>query len=135
MPGDKPVRGSPQEWLARAQGDLALAVIPLPEGGFYEDLCFHAQQAAEKALKAVYLHHGWTFRYVHDLEELITSLRRNGLTVPEDVAEAVVLTSYAFEMRYPGHGEPVTEEESRRAVALAEAVVRWAEPLIEGQAS
>lgn len=135
MPGDRPVRGSPEEWLARARGDLALAAGPLPEGGFYEDLCFHAQQAAEKALKAVYLHRDWTFRYVHDLEELMTGLRRNGLTAPEDVAEAVALTSYAFEARYPGHGEPVTEAEHRRAVALAETVVRWAESLVEGRAS
>ena len=46
--------GSPQEWLARAKGDLALAGAPLPPGAFYEDLCFHAQQAAEEALKATY---------------------------------------------------------------------------------
>ena len=79
---DERVPGSPAEWLARAQGDLALASAPLPVGGFYEDLCFHAQQAAEKALKSVYLHYGWAFRYVHDLEELITGLRRNGLPIP-----------------------------------------------------
>jgi hypothetical protein len=45
--------------MDRAKGDLALARAPLPEGGFYEDLCFHAQQAAEKALKSVYLHFAW----------------------------------------------------------------------------
>jgi HEPN domain-containing protein len=61
------------------------------EGGFYEDLCFHAQQAAEKALKSVYLHFAWAFRYVHDLEELMTGLRRHGLLVPrpcDDPADA-----------------------------------------------
>ncbi len=56
MPQDRPVPGSAEDWLARAEGDLALARVPLPEGAFYEDLCFHAQQAAEKALKAVYQH-------------------------------------------------------------------------------
>ena len=54
MPQGKRVPGSAADWLARAKGDLALAEIPLPKGAFYEDLCFHAQQAAEKALKAVY---------------------------------------------------------------------------------
>ena len=39
--------GSASDWLARAKGDLALAKVDLPQGGFYEDLCFHAQQAAE----------------------------------------------------------------------------------------
>jgi HEPN domain-containing protein len=109
--------------------------VPLPPGGFYEDLCFHAQQAAQKALKAVYLHYGWTFRYVHDLEELITHLRENGLHVPEAVEDAVVLTSYAFEARYPSLAEPVSEEEYRQAIKLAQTVVGWAEETIErGQA-
>jgi HEPN domain-containing protein len=131
VPQGRPIPGSPQEWLARARGDLALARAPLPPGGFYEDLCFHAQQAPEKALKAVYLHGGWTFRYVHDLEELITGLRQNGLRVPEAVEDAVVLTSYAFEARYPGLAEPVSEEEYRQALELAQMVVRWAEEMIE----
>jgi HEPN domain-containing protein len=112
-----------------------LARAPLPRGGFYEGLCFHAQQAAEKALKAVYLHCGWTFRYVHDLEELITGLQQNGLRVPEVVEDAVVLTSYAFEARYPGLAEPVSEEKYRQAIELAQMVVRWTEEMSErGQA-
>ena len=135
MPQDRPIPGSPQEWLARARGDLALACAHLPLGGFYEDLCFHAQQAAETALKAVYLHCGWTFRYVHDLAELITGLRRNGLRVPEAVEDAVVLTSNAFEARYPGLAEPVSEEEYQQAIELAQTVVPWPEEMIErGQA-
>jgi HEPN domain len=51
VPQGRPIPGSPQEWLARARGDLALARAPLPEGRFYEDLCFHAQQALQKALE------------------------------------------------------------------------------------
>jgi HEPN domain-containing protein len=131
VPQGRPIPGAPQEWLARARGDLALARAPLPEGGFYEDLCFHAQQAAEKALKALYFSRGWAFRYVHDLEELITGLRQHGLTVPVEIDHAVVLTSYAFEACYPGLGEPVTEEEYRQALNLAERVVHWVEPLVE----
>ncbi len=79
MPHSMPIPGSAADWLARARGDLALSRVPLPEGGFYEDLCFHAQQAAEKALKAVYVSRGWTFRYIHDLEELITGLQQGGI--------------------------------------------------------
>jgi HEPN domain-containing protein len=123
--------GSPREWLKRANGDLALASAPLPPGGFYEDLCFHAQQAAEKALKAIYLDRGWTFRYVHDVEKLLTGLRENGLKVPGTVGQAVLLTGYAFEARYPGLGEPVTEGDHKRALRLARAVLRWAESVIE----
>jgi HEPN domain-containing protein len=83
----------------------------------------------------VYLHRGWTFLYIHDLEEIITGLQQNGLRVPEAVKDAVVLTSYAFEARYPGLAEPVPEEEHRQAIELAQTVLRWAEEMIErGQA-
>ena len=95
MTQDRPIPGSPQDWLTRAKGDLALASAPLPEGAFYEDLCFHAQQAAEKALKAVYQHYGWEFHYTHDLAELVDGLKKQGLTVTPEVEEAVFLTSFA----------------------------------------
>jgi HEPN domain-containing protein len=127
MPQDRPAPGTPQDWLARAESDLALARLPLPQGAFYEDLCFHAQQAAEKALKAVCQQHGWTFRYTHDLAELVADLKRHGLDVPPEVDEATVLTSFAWEARYPGLGEPVSEEEYREAIRHAQAVVSWAE--------
>lgn len=131
MPHSAPIPGSTADWLARARGDLALARVPLPEGGFYEDLCFHAQQAAEKALKAVYVSRSWTFRYIHDLEELITGLQQGGVDIPEEIQQAVILTSYAFESRYPGIDDPVTNEEHAQAVALAERVLRWVETLVD----
>jgi hypothetical protein len=53
------------------------------------------------------------------------------LHVPEAVEDGVVLTSYAFEARYPGLAEPVSEEEYRQAVELAQTVVRWADEMIE----
>ena len=130
MPQDRPLPGSAEDWLARAEGDLALARAPLPEGAFYEDLCFHAQQAAEKSLKAVYQHFGKRFRYTHDLDELITGLRNEGITVPIEVADAAILTSYAWEARYPGLNEPVTEKEFREALRQAELVIRWAKAVI-----
>ena len=131
MPASRPPTGSPQDWLARAKGDLALAGTQLPAGAFYEDLCFHAQQAAEKALKAIYQYRGWTFRYVHDLEELLAGLRKAGLNPSPKVDQAKLLTGYAFEARYPGPGEPVTEGEYKHAVDLAKAVVRGAESILE----
>ena len=132
MPQDRPVPGSAEDWLTRAEGDLALTRAPLPEGAFYEDLCFHAQQGAEKALKAIYQYFGKRFRYTHDLDELITGLQNEGITVPLEVADASLLTSYAWEARYPGLSEPVTEEEYREAMRQAEVVVSWAREMIKG---
>ena len=119
--------GSVADWLTRAKSDLAIAKAPLPDGALYEDLCFHAQQAAEKALKAVYQHNGWTFRFTHDLDELISGLKREGLEVPEGVVEADILTRFAWESRYPYLGEQVTREEHQEAIRQAETVIGWVE--------
>ena len=54
---------SPAKWIEHAKADLALASISLPPGVLYELLCFHAQQAAEKAIKAVLIHQGVDFPY------------------------------------------------------------------------
>ena len=52
MPSERPIPGSPSEWMLRARSALALARGPSPEGAVYEDLCFCAQQAAEKGIQA-----------------------------------------------------------------------------------
>jgi len=57
-------------------------------------------------------------------------LRRNGLDIPPEVEEAVVLSSFAWEARYPGLNEPVTVEEYQEALRHATAVVAWAEKVI-----
>lgn len=131
MSQDRIVPGSAADWLARAKGDLALAEMPLPKGAFYEDLCFHAQQTAEKALKAVYQQMGLRFRYTHDLDELISGLKKKGLDVPSEVENADTLTGFASEARYPGLSEPVSKVEYMEALQQAEAVVVWAENQIK----
>jgi len=59
--------GSSPDWLARARSNLARAQQPKPADVFWEDLCFDAQQAAEKALKALLLARRIPFRFVHDI--------------------------------------------------------------------
>lgn len=125
--------GSPARvWLARAKSNMALANTKDREGVFLEELCFNAQQASEKALKAVLQFKGIPFRYVHDLEELITALERNQVSVPADLKAAAALTEYAVELRYPGTYEPVTETEYQQAIEMAGRIIRWAEGIIDG---
>lgn len=102
----------------------------MPEA-YLEDLCFDAQQAAEKATKAVFICRGERFPFVHDLEELLRLLERNGLKVPKYVWEADELSDYAVVTRYPGAVGPVTERRYSRAVRIATAVLRWAERQVE----
>jgi HEPN domain-containing protein len=121
----------PHEWLNRARSSLTKARegAAFPEI-YLEDLCFDAQQAAEKAIKAVLLHLGAGFPYVHDLALLLTRVEQAGTVVPEPIRAAPALTDYAVETRYPGPFEPVTQEEYEEAVQLADTVLLWAQAII-----
>jgi len=55
----------PREWLNRARSNLALARSTLANV-YLEDLCFDAQQAAEKAIKAVFIHRVVSFPDIHN---------------------------------------------------------------------
>ena len=122
--------GTPEDWLRRAKGNLARAKQTKPKDAFWEDLCFDAQQAAEKAIKAVLIFRQLEFRKTHDIRELLTLLDSSGYPFPEEIWKADNLTDYAVETRYPGLSEPVSDKEYRVAVAMAETVVRWAEKQI-----
>ena len=116
----------PREWLNRARGNLARAKAPVP-GGYLEDLCFDAQQASEKAIKALLIARHIDFPYTHDLAHLLTILEAHGESIPDAIRQAEELTHYATHTRYPGFEEPVSESEYQEAVGIAETVVRWAE--------
>jgi HEPN domain-containing protein len=58
MPDEPVEKGSFQDWLVYARSDLELARRGKSPAILLETLCFHAQQAAEKALKAVLIHLG-----------------------------------------------------------------------------
>ena len=70
------------------------------------------------------------FRLVHDIAELLTVLKQNGIALPEEIRAAAELTEYAVAARYPGPIEPVTEHEYNEAVRIAEKAVAWVEDLI-----
>ena len=119
--------GSAADWLRRAKSNLIRAGQPKHEEVFWEDLCFDAQQAVEKSLKALLLFHNMPFRFVHDIAELLTVLEKNGIDLPESIRVSAELTGYAVEARYPGPMEPVTKEEYKEAMDIAENVVSWVE--------
>ncbi len=80
-----------QQWLNRARKDLAAGELLL-KGAFedYENVGFHAQQAAEKFIKAFLVCHQIEFSKTHN----IALLTQTGAGVDS-------LTSYAVEFRYP----------------------------------
>ncbi len=132
MKRDEP--DDPHAWLARAKSNLKLA----EQGGkiksvYLEDLCFNAQQAAEKALKAACLAQNSDFPKTHSLVLLMDMLESRGVNIPATVRAADILTQYAVESRYPGLVERVTEAEYRTALKLAARVVFWVESILQKQ--
>lgn len=119
----------PREWLNRARSSLVRARVTAPEV-YLEDLCYDAQQAAEKAVKGLLLARGVNHPFTHDLSALLSLVEETGIEIPSDVLQAAVLTRYAVAARYPGPARPVTGPEYSEAVTLATHVVRWVEQLL-----
>ena len=120
----------PREWINRARSDLIQATHEVP-GVYIENLCFNAQQAAEKAVKAVLISRSIEFPYVHDLDYLLSLLEDKGEVIPAPIQQANKLTKYAAITRYPGDIDPVTSQEYTEAISIAEAVLHWAEERIQ----
>ncbi len=60
MPPERFLADDPREWLNRTRSSLLKAKGKVPDV-YLEDLCFDVQQAAEKAIKAVFLKKGIAF--------------------------------------------------------------------------
>jgi HEPN domain-containing protein len=89
----------------------------------YRLVAYHAQQCAEKCLKA-YLVAGMTdFPYTHNIGILLELCSKTGSWVPE-VQDAEALSSYAVTARYPGGADRVSRREAVTAIACAERVLR-----------
>lgn len=112
--------------MNRARSNSAMASNRVP-GVYLEDLCYDAQQAAEKAVKALMIQRGIDFPYVHDLAHLLSLLKDAGETIPAAVGQSRKLTQFATATRYPGIGQAVTEQQYAEAIKIAKAVVRWVE--------
>jgi HEPN domain-containing protein len=122
----------PREWLNRARSNLLQAKAQR-RGVYLEDLCFSAQQAAEKAIKALLIKYDVKFPYTHDLAKLLPLLEKAGQKIPKSIRQAEQLSRFAVFTRYPGIGPAIKEEEYKESVKIAAAVVRWAAKELKSQ--
>jgi HEPN domain-containing protein len=112
--------------MAKARGDEAAAVALVDRHEISDAVVgFHAQQAVEKALKAVLSARGVQYEFRHDIAYLCELLEEDGVELPDDVARADVLTPWAAEFRYE---DPPSDEPFDRSTAIrvASAVTAWA---------
>ena len=99
-PRDEVCRDLVRQWLSKAEGDLSAARILLShEESHFFTVGFHAQQAAEKFLKAFLTWHQIEFQKTHDLDRLLDFVA----VVREDIARSLqdisILSDYGVEAR------------------------------------
>ena len=119
-------------WLKRARSNLERAKIgKVSPGILYEDLCFDAQQAVEKSLKAMLIKLDQSFPNTHSIGTLLKLIEEAGVEIPKNINQAKLLTTYAVDARYPGDYEPVSKEEYMEALKIADDVFIWLDNIIK----
>lgn len=104
-----------QNWLNEADKDFRYASWSLEnaEEDFYSFILFHFQQAAEKYLKAYIVFKNLPFKKIHELPELLATIRAIDQSFAEIEEEALFLNDFYVDMRYPvywptGHTKELT---------------------------
>jgi len=118
-----------EQWLIYAKSDLELARVDLPDSVLLETLCYHAQQAAEKSLKAILVYYSVSVPRTHNIGTLIDLLEEY-IDVPESIRDVAILTEYAVSSRYPTFSEPVDRNDYELALQLADRCFLWARSII-----
>lgn len=123
-----------KDWLDEAEGDLEHAQNDM-KGGFYNWACFSAQQAAEKALKAVFQKLG-AEAWGHSVADLLKELAKDYDTSEKLLDESLELDKAYIPTRYP-NAHPsgssrsrYTKEEARRLIKYAERIVKFCSGLL-----
>jgi HEPN domain-containing protein len=103
-----------ERWFRTAQDDLDTAII-LKDRGKYAHACFHAQQAGEKAIKAL-----WYFSdadpWGHSVKKLIDDLEQVDITLFKNFKKltraGMVLDRFYIPTRYPNGLPDITPDQA-----------------------
>lgn len=112
-------------WVAKAENDLRMVRLALAAKPPVTDgACFHAQQCAEKYLKAILVARDQSFPKTHDLVELSQLCELAGVIVPVDTDQLELLSYHAVKTRYARGIPPL--DEAYQAAKTARAVRKFA---------
>lgn len=108
-----------RQWIEHAEEDLRLAkyALKIKISCPYKLIAYHAQQCAEKYLKAFLALKKVDFPYTHNIA-LLTELCSVHAHWIKELQGAETLTPYAITARYPGKYK-VTKKEAVKAVEIA----------------
>lgn len=106
------------QWISYAEEDLKLAQhgLTMSSSCPYRLIAYHAQQCAEKYLKAYLVYNEIDFPYTHDIRKLLKLCAKEWT---EGLSEAERLTAFSITTRYPGLDKQVTKAEAVRAINIA----------------
>ena len=122
-PPEQVVRDFVLQWLKKAGKDLKAGEILLESDlEDFDSVGFHAQQAAEKFIKSVLVHHQIPFPKSHNIQLLRGLVAEIDKTLAERLSSADSLTPFGVEFRYPGELEPVSRDQGLQAIQLARQV-------------
>lgn len=109
-----------KEWIYEANNDLGLAEFVIDNDGTYYDLvCFHCQQAAEKFLKAYIIYLNLYYKKIHDLKYLLNVIKRKREIPKHLFNKAEMLQEYTIDSRYPDHWHDPTYKETLQCIKAA----------------
>lgn len=119
------------EWVSKAEGDFVTAGRELRarKSPNYDAVCFHAQQCAEKYLKAILQESNKRIPKIHFLLELLALLLKFDGSYEFLKADLEILEDYSVRFRYPGHF--AEKEEAQSAYASAGAIRKFARQKLE----
>jgi HEPN domain-containing protein len=107
-----------REWLDKSNSDLRACGV-LIASDLPAEALFHAQQCAEKAMKALLTWHKVLFRKTHELDVLKMLCLPLLATLPDELEDIDQLTKYAWRFRYPGAPYVPDREEAEHAMLVA----------------
>ena len=112
------IRRDVRDWIIKAEEDFesAKTLIQKRTHHLSNAVCFHAQQCAEKYLKALLTSHRIPFPKTHDLIDLLELAKSIVPTLELLRANLEYLQPYAVDFRYPG--DFATRKEAVRALRL-----------------
>ena len=113
-------------WLSKAQNDLVTAQTMLTTDPPVTDVvCFHAQQCAEKSLKAFLVFIDIHAEKTHYLPRLVELCRSVDPAFEEISDAAAELTDYAVVVRYPDEWRDIPVGEASEARKKAEEILMF----------
>jgi HEPN domain-containing protein len=123
-----------EEWMRYARADSIVAQHLITHHPILlEIVCFHCQQAGEKALKAILAYYDERVPRTHDLREILQQCEEHVPKLLSKFAEhADQLTNFAVITRYPNEEMKVTEADLKLALEYAKQILEYVEALIGG---